>query len=303
MPTDPAGYQFAGWTIASDFDLPELQASSAAADWRIVRGSVSLRQRHAAWYQRTNATDGLPWVWFGTRGAIDVVRFPGLAWCEIDSRAGQVACTWRRQLADDDSEHLLLNHILPLIASTAGFLVLHASVVARPGGDAVAIIGPVGAGKSTLAAYLATRGWRVLSDDRLIVDATGRAYATAPCIRISPAAAARFGMDAVLPQGHHKVRIPLGRGLWRWEAQPRSLERIVFLQRELAATRWEPLRGREASFELLTAVLQLGLHREDVKRRVFDAVAAIAGSVRCGRLRMAAKWESLGDAESVLQNG
>lgn len=303
MPTDPAGYQFAGWTIASDFHLPELHASSAAADWRIVRGSVSLRQRHTSWYQRTNASDGMPWVWFGARGAIDVIRFPGLAWCEVDSRVGQVTCTWRRHLGHEEPEHLLVNHILPLAASTVGFLVLHASVVARPSGGAVAIIGPVGAGKSTLAAYLATRGWKIVSDDRLIVDGAGRAYATAPYVRISPAAAARFGMNAALPHGHHKVRIPLGRGSWSWEAQPRSLERIVFLQRDPATTRLEPLRGREASFELLTAMLQLGLNREDVKRRVFDGVAAIAGSVQCGRLRMAAKWESLGDAESVLQNG
>lgn len=296
----PARYQFAAWTIESDVPLPELPAGLSAPDWRITGSVVSLRQRRASWYEKTVAHDGLPWVWLGRRGAIDVIRFPGLAWCEVDAEAARLSCAWRRHLGHEEPEHLLINHILPLAASTSGFLVLHASVVARPGGGAVAFVGPVGAGKSTLAAYLTTRGWGLLSDDRAIVNDRGDVYPTAPYVRISQDAADRFGVPAVLPGGHRKVRIAVNGGALRWESQRRALERVVFLQRDAAVTRLEPLRGRAAPLELLTAVLQMGLNRTDVRRRVFERVSAIAGSVPCGRLKMTAKWDSLAEAETIL---
>jgi HprK-related kinase A len=50
------------------------------------------------------------------------------------------------------------------------FLLIHAAVVER-NGQAVVLAGPPGAGKSTLCAALVTaRGWRLLSDEFLIVD-------------------------------------------------------------------------------------------------------------------------------------
>jgi len=49
------------------------------------------------------------------------------------------------------------------------YLVIHAAVAAR-GGRAVLMPGPPGAGKSTLCAALAARGWRLLSDEMALVD-------------------------------------------------------------------------------------------------------------------------------------
>jgi HprK-related kinase A len=57
------------------------------------------------------------------------------------------------------------------------FLLIHAAVVERDG-SAVALVGPPGTGKSTLcAALVSTRGWRLLSDEFLILDPrTGAAH-------------------------------------------------------------------------------------------------------------------------------
>ena len=49
------------------------------------------------------------------------------------------------------------------------YLILHAAVLAR-GDDAVILPGPPGAGKSTLTAALALRGWRLLSDELTLID-------------------------------------------------------------------------------------------------------------------------------------
>ena len=48
------------------------------------------------------------------------------------------------------------------------YLILHAAVVER-GGRAVLLPAPPGSGKSTLCAALATRGWRLLSDELAII--------------------------------------------------------------------------------------------------------------------------------------
>ena len=49
-----------------------------------------------------------------------------------------------------------------------GRLDLHAAAVARPDGDAILIVGPKGAGKSSLTIALALSGWTLLSDDYVL---------------------------------------------------------------------------------------------------------------------------------------
>lgn len=64
-----------------------------------------------------------------------------------------------------------------------GLLVLHGSAVARDG-RAIGFLGNSGWGKSTLAAALVGRGWRLLTDDLLVVAGLrgGRAQGVAPTV-------------------------------------------------------------------------------------------------------------------------
>lgn len=71
-------------------------------------------------------------------------------------------------------ERLVLAQALPLAAVLHGLEVLHASAVAL-GGRGLALLGPSGAGKTTLAAHLVARGARLVTDDVLAVTATGGA--------------------------------------------------------------------------------------------------------------------------------
>lgn len=300
--SEPGRHRFAAWTVASDFALPELVSASGPVDWRIVSEPAVFRRRHAEWYERADAADGLPWVWLGRRGTSDVLRFPDLGWVEIEADRATIACTWKRRLGADERAHLLINHVLPLVASLQGFLVLHASVVERPGGGAVAFVGRVGAGKSTIATYLAHQGWRVLSDDRLILDSAHRACAIAPYVRISPEFAARMGISAVPPEGHRKVRIRLREHALSWSLADASLERIVVLQRgERNAI--ERIPPREATVEVMNAMVQLGLDQPPNRRAVFERVAGLVGSVPCVRLRMTSNWDSLEAADELLREG
>lgn len=293
--------RFAAWTVQSDFALPELPPATEPADWHVTRDGDAALRRGVDWYQRASAVDGLPWVWFGRRGSVEVVRFPGLGWCAIDEPEGRLGCAWRKHLPAEDCEHLLINHALPLAATLAGALVLHASVVVRPDGVAVAFAGPVGAGKSTMALALASRGWKLLSDDRLVLDRDCMAYPVAPCIRVAPGAAAHLGFSAALPDGHRKVRLRGNQRGLEFCGEPVRLERIVVIEHRDGPTSAAPIAGRDASIAVLVSLLQLGLNRPDVRRRVFERVGELISSVATTRLRIAKRWDRLSEIEDALR--
>lgn len=69
-------------------------------------------------------------------------------------------------------ELFLAGSVYSAVAAINGFTALHASAVAVDG-KAIAFTGPPGAGKSTTAAALRSRGLPVVADDTLIVDMSG----------------------------------------------------------------------------------------------------------------------------------
>ncbi|WP_254943920.1 hypothetical protein [Cyanobium sp. AMD-g] len=76
-------------------------------------------------------------------------------------------------------EHLYQNQVLPLMLSTQGFLVFHASSVAV-GKSSVAFVAESGRGKSTLAGSFAINGHSFLTDDGLILDPNASGYNVRP---------------------------------------------------------------------------------------------------------------------------
>lgn len=67
------------------------------------------------------------------------------------------------------TEHLILDHAVPIGLSAQGDLILHGAGVERDGRGAV-LLGPSGRGKSVTSHYLSENGWRVLSDDAVRVE-------------------------------------------------------------------------------------------------------------------------------------
>lgn len=84
-----------------------------------------------------------------------------------------------------------ISAVVPLLQATWSVLLtargqeaLHASVVARDG-QALAVVGASGSGKSTAALALLDRGWELVADDLLTIDGTGRALTGPPFIRLT----------------------------------------------------------------------------------------------------------------------
>jgi hypothetical protein len=86
--------------------------------------------------------------------------------------------------------------VLPLFLQHRGVQVLHASAVVGPDG-VVGFCGRAGAGKSTVAYGLSRRGYRLWSDDALVLSSVEplRTRALAGAMRLMPDVRERFGLS------------------------------------------------------------------------------------------------------------
>jgi hypothetical protein len=75
-----------------------------------------------------------------------------------------VWCTWSAAATTEDAMVYLRGPILAMVLRLRGVVCLHAASVST-GSRAIALLGSAGAGKSTTAAALVTRGFRLLADD------------------------------------------------------------------------------------------------------------------------------------------
>lgn len=67
------------------------------------------------------------------------------------------------------AEHLVLDHAVPIALSESGDTVIHGAGFERNGTGAL-LVGESGRGKSVTSQYLASQGWRLLSDDAVRVE-------------------------------------------------------------------------------------------------------------------------------------
>jgi hypothetical protein len=141
-----------------------------------------------------------------------------------------------------DVRGYLLGSIFVVLCQQRGLLPLHASAIAGKSG-VVAFLGNSGQGKSTLAAHLAQRGFRVLADDVCLIDATEPSAAmvipTAPWLKLWRTSLENLGREAEgldrVFTDDDKYRLPLAPVL-----TPEPILRLVFLEsNELASSTTE----------------------------------------------------------------
>jgi hypothetical protein len=130
-----------------------------------------------------------------------------------------------------DVRAYLLGAIFVVLCQQRGLLPLHASAVAGNSG-VVAFLANSGQGKSTLAAHLAQRGFRVIADDICLIDAAPPGAAmvipTAPWLKLWRNSLENLGrqaegLDRVFSDDD-KYRLPLTPVL-----QPEPICKVVFL--------------------------------------------------------------------------
>src|SRR6185369_17221085 len=123
--------------------------------------------------------------------APDAVAFDHFEFGRVSVRDGREIVVRPHERADERALALFLaGPALAVALHQRGRLVLHATAVAI-GGRALAILGEKGAGKSTLAAALTRRGYRLLSDDIVAIEER----AGTASLKIQPEAAQALGVD------------------------------------------------------------------------------------------------------------
>lgn len=216
------------------------------------------------------------------------------------------AITFDRELDSELQEHLLFDHVLPIVLARNGHLVLHGGIVSRED-RGVALVGSSGAGKSTLAAHLWNHGWTVGNDDGVILTRSTsavRAEPTYATLRLTPSGAELVGVD---PSGTSpvvgKLRLADRRGR-RFRQEPVDLVLIVVVEPEVegAAASFEPLGGMDAHAELFGSTFHADWKRDERLPRVLADLAAVVEACTIGRLRVPRGRPGLAAADQLLRS-
>lgn len=190
-----------------------------------------------------------------------------------------------------EARALLMGPVQAVLWHQRGLLPLHASVVGG-GGRAVALAGPSGIGKSTLAAALSRKGFSVLADDICIVDTANGAeiLPSTPRLRLWRDALDHFGIAADgLPRALSRREKYLIEGGASDGAGLHKLAAVVLLSRpECGVVAMERLYGAHSILELHEVVHMLpAAHALGLGSGVFAAITKLpAVGVTVWRLAM-----------------
>lgn len=182
------------------------------------------------------------------------------------------------------------------------FVVYHAAVLER-GGRALVLPAPPGAGKSTLTATLAQRGWRLLSDELALLDPRdGRLYGLARPVNLKNQAIAlmrEFAPDAVLTEpvpdtlkGTLALMKAPGDAITRVREGAQAAWIVVPSYEAGAEARLEPLPKAQAHLLLADQAFNYDIHGVDG----FEATADLVDRADC----WAFSYSRLDDAVRVF---
>jgi hypothetical protein len=198
-----------------------------------------------------------------------------------------------------DTATYLLGPVLGFVLRLRGVTCLHASAVAL-GQQAVAFLGPAGAGKSTTAAAFASQGHPVLSDDITVLqEEKGAIFVQSgyPHLRLWPNSVnALFGTPEALPRltprdginsWWDKRYLDLCEHGYAFQTKPLPLAAIYLLGQPSAspeAPSVEPVAAHSGLMSLVANTYTNYLLDADMRRREFELLGRALGHVPLRRL-------------------
>ena len=282
-------YRGYGLTIRSAVPLPEMSVGSGTADVEIVLGAVP---EHTGWRQVGMRA-------FGTAGSL---RFG------LRSRATMLVSDGRRivvQLGPGVAPHIVRPNLLAsglgAVLHQRSFLPLHASVAETEDG-CIAFMGHCGAGKSTLAAFIASTGGVALSDDICAVtfaDDQPVVWPNRQRFKLATDAAEYLHLEHAGAERLASGKLSLAVRTAVDDA-PRRLRALFVLTRGSACV-VRKLDGAHALSALVEYtfrprhIVALGIEREHVRR-----CAAVAATVPVFALSVIRDLSRLGDAARLI---
>ena len=207
-------YAIYGLRLESTRQIPGVPTAQGSAPADVVVSFEGLPEgleipkelRPHPWYvSATGEADGTPHlaVWRLEEGKFHRFHYIDQTQFVVDRTGSHIWAKWSAASTLFDTVTYLMGPLLGFVLRQRGVLCLHASLVAVDG-QALALLGPVGSGKSTTAAALAQRGYGILSEDVAAVASTPDGFVAHPGyfrIRLWPnSSAILFGSEDYLPK-------------------------------------------------------------------------------------------------------
>jgi hypothetical protein len=238
-------YSVYGLTVFSSMPIPGVTALPDAleADVRVSfqstpRLDAGAMKRAKTWYTgfgRDGKSEPCLKVWRIGDGCCFRLRYHDGTEFFLSESGNEIWATWPENLTLEDTATYLLGPIFGFLLRLRGMTCLHASAIAVDG-RAIALIGPVGAGKSTTAAAFAQQGYSALSEDVVALCGLGDSFLVQPgypLIRLWPESVqALFGSKDALPPltpNWDKRYLDLTQDDFSFQRQPLPLAAIYFL--------------------------------------------------------------------------
>jgi hypothetical protein len=272
--------------------------SAPASVFRAAVRGVDFDPRSDSWHRYASLPDGSTYVQWDAVGEFLVA-------------ADGSRIFWRRsrESCSESFQVYMLGQALSFAMVKQRFEPLHATVVAVDD-RAVAFLGNSASGKSTLAACFIDAGYRLLTDDLLVLKESSEgilAFPGPPRIKLFPRVARLLLGDTAtsvcMNAGTKKLIVPLGDH--RMCDHPVTLSTIYSLAAPHEACRTsnvgiETLSVRQAFVELLRGTFNRRLVSRDRLARQFRAMATLAGLVPVKRLAYPRSIDRLGKVRGMV---
>lgn len=293
-------YSAFGLSLTADWPIPGLipQPAPSAPDVRVwLDQAPAFADRDAAVEDLYYVSDDAEWgrpalqVWKTADGGCFRLQYADNTQFLIAGTGSDVSVISPDGSTLEDAATYLLGPVLGFAMRLRGITCLHASVVAV-GGDAIAIAGPAGAGKSTVAACFSAMGRAVLSDDIAALAERGGMVHVQPAypqIRLWPDSVAMlYGAPDALPRltpTWDKRALALTQ-LGAFQQQPLPLRAVYVLgeDRDRVEPAIEDVAGAERLLVLLTNTYVGYLLDRPMRHQEFDSLARLASSVHVRRV-------------------
>lgn len=236
-----------GRVVAATTPLPAPRLSSPAIpDITITTESVSVNPEIGT----TTPTDGFRYQRLGDRSVF--VQWYDRFEFRVSSDGSSIRAHRRDGSSDESLFAYLLGHALSIALLQRGVEAMHGAAF-EFNGQAVAIVGDCGYGKSTLAAHAVHRGARLLTDDLLVCDG-GMVLPGPARIKLDPAiAAVTLGTRTGAPMDDERGKYIYELNQEEFSAEPLPLARVYTLKPHAEEIRIERLSQTEAFHTMVSA--------------------------------------------------